>query len=139
MEATDTIGARLRLLRRYRGLTQVQLAGLAAMSPSAISMIENGQLPLDRRSRISALAAALRVSETDLVGTAPHLGADPQQSSPHSFVPALRTALLTNSIARPAVQAARPIADLDTETREMARLYQRCDYITIGQRLPALS
>jgi transcriptional regulator with XRE-family HTH domain len=138
VEDTDTIGERLRLLRRYRGLTQVQLAGLAAMSPSAISMIENGQLPLDRRSRISALAAALRVSETDLVGIAPHLGADPQQSGPHSFIPALRTALLTNSIARPAVHAARPVADLDAETREMARLYQSCDYLAIGQRLPAL-
>jgi hypothetical protein len=119
-------------------MTQVQLAGLADMSPSAISMIENGQLPLDRRSRISAIAAALRVSETDLVGMAPHLGADPQQSGPHTIVPALRTALLTNSLARPAVGQARPAADLDAETRDVLRLYRRCDYMAAGQKLPAL-
>ena len=39
MDETDTIGERLRFLRRYRGMTQVQLAGLVGLSPSAISMI----------------------------------------------------------------------------------------------------
>jgi len=70
-----TIGARLRILRRWRGMTQVQLADLADLSPSFVSMIENGQRPLDRRSHIAAIASALRVSETDLVG-GPHLSAD---------------------------------------------------------------
>lgn len=138
MDETDTIGARLRFLRRWRGMTQVQLAGLAGMSSGAISMIENGQLPLDRRSRISALAAALRISETDLIGMAPHMGADPQQSGPHGFIPALRTALLTNSLGRPAVDRARPAAELDAEASELARLFRRCDLLAVGQRMPAL-
>ena len=61
-----TIGARLRILRRWRGMTQVELAGLAAhLSPSFVSMVETGQRPLDRRSHIAAIASALRVSETD--------------------------------------------------------------------------
>ncbi|HXP21114.1 MAG TPA: helix-turn-helix transcriptional regulator [Streptosporangiaceae bacterium] len=34
-----TIGARLRTLRRWRGMTQAQLAGLADMSPSFVSII----------------------------------------------------------------------------------------------------
>ena len=67
-----TIGARLRTLRRWRGMTQTQVAGLAGLSPSFLSMVETGQRPLDRRSHIAALAGALKVSETDLVG-GPHL------------------------------------------------------------------
>lgn len=56
-----TIGARLRSLRRWRGKTQVELAGLAGLSPSFVSMVENGQRPLDRPSHIAALASALKV------------------------------------------------------------------------------
>lgn len=40
-----TTGARLRTLRWWRGKTQVELAGLAGLSPSFVSMIENGQRP----------------------------------------------------------------------------------------------
>lgn len=71
-----TIGARLRMLRRWRGMTQAELAGLADLSASFISMVEHGTGLLDRRSHIAALAAALKVSETDLAG-GPHLSADP--------------------------------------------------------------
>ena len=71
-----SIGARLRILRRWRGMTQVELAGLADLSPSFVSMVETGQRPLDRRSHIGAIASALRVSETDLV-RGPHLTPDP--------------------------------------------------------------
>jgi transcriptional regulator with XRE-family HTH domain len=101
-----TIGARLRTLRRWRGMTQVELAGLADLSPSFVSMVEHGTRMLDRRSHIAALADALRVSETDLVG-GPHLSADRLQSDPHMAIPPLRVVLQTNSLSRPAVDAAR--------------------------------
>jgi transcriptional regulator with XRE-family HTH domain len=77
-----TIGARLRTLRRCRGLTQVELADRAGLSASYISMVEHGDRLLDRCSHIAALAGALRVSETDLVG-GPHLSSDRLQSDPH--------------------------------------------------------
>jgi transcriptional regulator with XRE-family HTH domain len=51
----------LRRLRRHRGLTQVELAGLAGLSYSYISMIERGQRTRNRRDHVNALAAALRV------------------------------------------------------------------------------
>ncbi len=51
----------LRRLRRHRGLIQVELAGLAGLSYSYISMIERGQRTLNRRDHVNALAAALRV------------------------------------------------------------------------------
>jgi transcriptional regulator with XRE-family HTH domain len=89
-----TIGARLRTLRRWRAMTLTELAGLAGLSPAFLSMVERGQRLLDRRSHIAALASALKVSETDLVG-GPHLSADHQQSDPHMGIPALRVALQT--------------------------------------------
>lgn len=131
-----TIGARLRTLRRWRGKTQVELAGLAALSPSLISMVETGQRPLDRRSYIAALASALKVSETDLVG-GPHLTPDPMQSDPHMGIPALRVALQTNTLTTPAVDYARPLADLaEVITGKMEPLRRASDYVTIGRLLP---
>lgn len=62
----------LRRLRRRRGLTQVELAGLAGLSYSYISMIETGQRTLTRLDHITAVAAALRVSPAELApGTIP--------------------------------------------------------------------
>ncbi len=131
-----TIGARLRTLRRWRGKTQVELAGLAGLSPSFVSMIESGQRPLDRRSHIAALASALKVSEIDLVG-GPHLTPDPMQSDPHMGIPSLRVALQTNTLTTPAVDHARPLADLaEVVTTKMEPLRRACDYVTIGALLP---
>src|SRR5581483_4812284 len=108
-----TIGARLRILRRWRGKTQTELAGLAGLSPSFISMVETGQRPLDRRSHIAALANALKVSEADLVG-GPHLSTDRQQADPHGAIPALRQAFFTNTLSNPALDRARPLSELVT-------------------------
>ena len=131
-----TIGARLRTLRRWRGKSQVQLAGLAGLSPSFLSMVENGQRPLDRRSHIAALAHALKVSETDLVG-GPHLTPDPLQADPHMGIPALRVALQTNTLTRPAVDHARPLPGLVEEvTAKIGPFRQACNYVAIGQTLP---
>ena len=133
-----TIGARLRTLRRWRGKSQVELAGLAGLSPSFLSMVETGQRPLDRRSHIAALASALKVSETDLVG-GPHLSADRQQADPHGAIPALREAFLTNTLTSSAIDCARPLPELATAVTghiEPARI--RCDYTAVGQALPGV-
>lgn len=131
-----TIGARLRTLRRWRGMTQVQLADMAGVSDSFVSMVEHGTRMLDRRSHISALAAALRVSETDLVG-GPHLSSDRLQSDPHMAIPPLRVALQTNSLTRPAVDQARPLTELHKVVFGTIEPLRRvCDYVAVGQLLP---
>ena len=56
----------LRQPRRRRGLTQVELAGLAGLSYSYISMIECGRRRLSKRDHVNALAAALRVPPADI-------------------------------------------------------------------------
>jgi transcriptional regulator with XRE-family HTH domain len=133
-----TIGARLRTLRRWRGKTQAELAGLSGLSPSFLSMVEHGQRMLDRRSHIAAIASALRVSETDLAG-GPHLSADRQQADPHMAIPPLRVALQTNSLTQPAADQARPLADLHREVFGAIEPMRRvCDYVGIGERLPSV-
>lgn len=56
----------LRLVRLRRGLTQVELAGLAGLASSYISMIERGRRGLTRRDHVNALAAALRVAPAEI-------------------------------------------------------------------------
>lgn len=131
-----TIGARLRSLRRWRGMTQAEVAGLAGVSPSFLSMVEHGQRMLERRSHIAGIASALRVSETDLVG-GPHLSADPQQADPHTGIPALRAAFQTNKMTEPATDHARPLAELVAETTDhVLPLRVKCDYAGVGATLP---
>jgi transcriptional regulator with XRE-family HTH domain len=138
MDDTATTGARLRVLRRWRGMTLTELAGLAGVSVSFLSMVEHGQRMLDRRSHIAAVASALKVSETELVG-GPHLSADRLQSDPHMGIPPLRVALQTNSLTDPAVNRARPLAQLaDVLGGTIGPLRLADDYVQIGELLPPL-
>ncbi|GLY86012.1 helix-turn-helix domain-containing protein [Actinoallomurus iriomotensis] len=135
MHDENTIGARLRVLRRWRGMTLAQLADQAGLTPSFLSMAERGQRAIDRRSHISALAAALRVSETDLVG-GPHLTSDPVQAAPHSTIPDIRAALLGNTLTSPVTDRARPLQDL---VAEMDRIdHSEFKHTEVGRSLPAL-
>jgi transcriptional regulator with XRE-family HTH domain len=56
----------LRRVRLRRGLTQVELAGLAGLCSSYVSMIETGQRPLRRRDHVNALAAVLKVPPAEI-------------------------------------------------------------------------
>jgi transcriptional regulator with XRE-family HTH domain len=130
-----TIGARLRILRKWRRLTQKELADLSGLSQAFLSMAERGERTLDRRSHIAALASVLRVSETELVG-GPHLSTDPVQSEPHTFIPALRVALLTNTLRDAVVHWARPVEELASIISGIEEYRRRDDYVRIGYALP---
>ncbi len=67
--ASPVVDHPLRRARRRRGLTQVELAGLAGLSFSYISMIERGHRKLTRRDHVNAQAAALRVPPTEIAPT----------------------------------------------------------------------
>lgn len=138
MDDAATIGARLRKLRKLRGKTLVQLGDEIARSPAYLSLAERGLRPLDSRGIIAKLAIALNVSESDLVG-GPHLSFDPVQSGPHTHIPDLRVALQANSLSAPTIDRARTLAELTAEmTQVIEPLRRACDYITLGQKLPAV-
>lgn len=106
----------LRRLRRRRGLTQVELAGLAGLSYSYISMIETGKRTLTRRDHINAVAAALRVPPGEL---APSIvpGLDewaPATSASASAFPAVRDELAVTRHARLAREFITHLARGDT-------------------------
>ena len=92
-------GHPLRQARLRRGLTQVELAGLAGLSYSYISMIERGRRKLTRRDHVNALAAALRVPPAEIApGTVPGLDEwAPASSAP---APAFPPSSMTSPLAR---------------------------------------
>jgi transcriptional regulator with XRE-family HTH domain len=68
MEPRDpTIGERVMLMRRRRGLNQRTLAAMAQMSPTALNRLENG-LQSVYAERIATLARILGVSADYLLG-----------------------------------------------------------------------
>ncbi|WP_213814546.1 helix-turn-helix domain-containing protein [Glaciihabitans sp. dw_435] len=76
----ELIGARIRVLRRARGLTLVQLADLAELSHPFISQLERG---LARPSMVSMekIARALGSSQLELMEAADDGADDPDQPS----------------------------------------------------------
>ncbi|MGH3853293.1 MAG: helix-turn-helix domain-containing protein [Pseudonocardiaceae bacterium] len=64
----QAIGARARMIRRRRGLSQEVVAGLAGITKTYLSMLELGQRGFNRRGLIENLADALGASVADLTG-----------------------------------------------------------------------
>lgn len=84
MDAADTmrpeptpseLGARVRTIRRRRGLSLDVAAGLAGVSKAYLSMLKNGQRRFERRGLLEDIAHALGCSVADLTGQ-PYLPAD---------------------------------------------------------------
>lgn len=138
MHEQAIIGARIRALRKWRGMTLTALAQQAGVSKSYLSMAERGQRAIDRRSHIAAIAAALRVSERELVG-GPHLGRNPAQTAPHRYVPALRSVLEVGPGDAPVVDRARPLDELVALMGGVVEQQRRrYAYDKVGERLPDL-
>ena len=78
-EAASAAGTRLRLARQARGLSQQQLAGMAAVTRQAVSAVESGHSDPSLRVAL-ALSRALGMTVEDLFG--PGDPADPVQARP---------------------------------------------------------
>lgn len=85
-----TIGERIAFYRRRRGLTQPVLAGLVGRSVDWVSKVERGERQVRRLDVLTAVARALRVEISDLVGQ-PVLVEDAELNDD---VPAVRDALM---------------------------------------------
>jgi transcriptional regulator with XRE-family HTH domain len=107
-----TIGARLRQIRKSRRKSLVVIAGLAGISKSKLSCIERGEIALDSRSEIVALANALRIAPSELTELPV-----PAPSNGHadSAVDVVRLALMAVGRKRPGGQVeayAKPLATM---------------------------
>ncbi|MGH3998220.1 MAG: helix-turn-helix domain-containing protein, partial [Pseudonocardiaceae bacterium] len=68
LDDARSIGARARMIRRRRGLSQEVVAGLAGITAQYLSMLERGLRGFNRRGLIEDLADALGCSVADLTG-----------------------------------------------------------------------
>ena len=105
----DSVGQRVAQLRRLRGHTQLQLAGLADVSLSLVRRVEQGQVPATP-AFISAAAQALKSSPAELQGQ-PFRGATAQSDRVHAAIGPLRAELVMSGIPDDGI-APRPAADL---------------------------
>lgn len=88
-----SIGDRLRRLRNQRGLTREQLAERAAVSVDLIKKLEQGRRESARLTTLTALARALDVARSDLLGSRPRLNGDGDR-----LILDLRDAVLTPDV-----------------------------------------
>jgi transcriptional regulator with XRE-family HTH domain len=91
-EDARSLGERVALLRRRRGLSQVELGTLVGRSESWVSQVERGARRLDRLSVLRKVADALEVSVTDL---RPAAAESAEQAGPRSpgYIDDIRLAL----------------------------------------------
>jgi transcriptional regulator with XRE-family HTH domain len=129
-----TIGRRLRLIRNSRKKGLRVIAGLAGMSKSKLSLIERGEIALDSRSDIVALANALQISPSELVRLPVPAPGNGDAGAAEGEV---RKALTAVSRNRPGGQVL-PLDALRIRVRELLVAGRQCRQAEVGAALPTL-
>lgn len=132
-EATS-IGQRLRLIRRRRGITQQVLADRAQLKRSAIANYENGHRAVDSRRTLHALASALGVTIGDLTGQPEIDKLDPATADFHAAIPGIETILWTRGNTTDTAPP-RTLAQLHALADKATLLRQDGDYTMLGPML----
>lgn len=133
-----SIGRRIREIRSWRGTTLRATAELAGLSESHLSRIERGERPVERRSTLEALAAALRVAPSELTGSAPRT-ADAQGGPAHEGLVRIEAAIDATELGE---DPGGPLRDWPAVAADVTRLADlmslRADYEAIGELAPDL-
>jgi transcriptional regulator with XRE-family HTH domain len=132
----EHIGARVRIWRRRRKMTQAVLAGLSGISQAYLSDIERGERSADSRNLQVKLAAALDVSVADLLGQTSD-PADPVRVRASEAVAALRVALVALDVGDIAAPTRGP-DEMAAAVEQAMRMRQASDYLTLAPLLPGL-
>jgi transcriptional regulator with XRE-family HTH domain len=138
MDAELTIGQRVREFREARGMSRAVLSDAVGMSADWLKSIELGRRQLDRYSMITALADALEVDVTTLLGVPHQIGGDPGQQRAHIAIPALRRALLRADIPPGAAGAPLPLDDLRARIDRAHKHRRHAHYGDLTTELPQL-
>ncbi|WP_346132291.1 helix-turn-helix transcriptional regulator [Lentzea roselyniae] len=142
MTESLTIGERVAWYRRRRGLSQEVLAGLVGRTTDWLQKAENNRIQLDRLSLIRALAEALDVPVSDLLGEPTLL--DWTSESGTQTVPALRAVLMDYSQLSPLLFTGPQHGDVigpDELQRQVGSIfsaYQASRFGYVTARLPQL-
>jgi transcriptional regulator with XRE-family HTH domain len=107
----DGMGARVRMIRRRRGLSLSVAAGLAGISSSYLSRLENGERDFNRRGLVEKLAEAFGCSPLDLTG-GPIIRPDRRSLVAASAIPGLTAALHDTTIDDAPDIPTRPVETL---------------------------
>ncbi|NYH77179.1 transcriptional regulator with XRE-family HTH domain [Actinopolyspora biskrensis] len=105
------LGARVRMIRRRRGLGLEVVAGLAGISKSYLSRLESGHRQFDRRGLIEDLASALGCSIADITG-APMASSHDDHEQTHDALAEIRAVLHTYDADDLPDVAPRPLSKL---------------------------
>ena len=132
------VGNRIREIRAWRDVPLRATAELAGISPAYLSMIENGERSVQRRSTLEAIARALRVSPTEL-GALPMSGIlDPEVAKALDSLVDVEAALTEVALGEQTV-APRPWPVLAGDVDHLGSVLRpRGDVAAQMQLLPAL-
>lgn len=128
------IGRRARMIRRRRGLSLDAAAGLAGISKSYLSLLENGRRRFERRGLLEDLAGALGCSVADLTGQ-PYLPPDRDIAEAMAAVPGIREALHAYGPDDLPDRTPRPLAQLTPWTAEAIEHTAQARYGLAGRDL----
>lgn len=128
-------GTRIKRLRKSRHLTQRELAGIAPVSYSTITKIEQGVVAASP-SVLAALARALSVPVTDLTGQ-PYME-ELRHDQLDSLIQPIREALDVYDLGPDEDLAPRPLADLEAHADELCALIRATNLKRAASELPGL-
>lgn len=129
----DAIGDRLASLRRRRGLTQEDLAGVSGVAVSTVRKLEQGARYTARVATLNALAHGLRVPLSVLLSTQ-QITDTVRDGEPIALGPIRR--VLTP--AQGTASNGSTVAELRGSVDLAWKLYQRGDYETLAALVPQL-
>ena len=131
----ESIGARVAVLRKRRGMSQLRLAAEAHVSTSLLSKVEAGWRPATP-AFTAAVARALGVDVVDLTRQ-PYRTAQAREERLHEAIPALRRSLLTSDLPDDDVRP-RSLDELRPDVERVSLLGRDARYIELSALLPAL-
>ncbi|KUJ69205.1 DNA-binding protein [Streptomyces albus subsp. albus] len=134
MPESTSFGARLRDIRKRRGLTQQGLAAASGVSLSTIRVLEQGTQDATRLETARRLAAALRVPTMSLV-TDP--GADHADGDTVDLWEPVRRALLSPP-GRDPIPDAPTVEGVSSALDAATPLFQRDQFTDLAEILPSL-
>lgn len=137
MDERQDVARRLRQLHAYRGKSLRVIADRAGLSESHLSRLLSGERRLDKRSTITALAAAYEVSPSELIGQ-PQRWQDPAMAEAQATIPDVRLAIVNTELGQLGRGTVRPVADLVTQVDRCVGLRTACDFAAMGAVLPGL-